>query len=151
MFAIAHRIVKDIQAAEDVTQNSVMRALRFHHEFKNNCPLKNWLGTITANESYNHLRRYRRQFEDIDLRLIPAPDIEDDPDSEIKDRIRIEVGRLSGKQKEVIVMRVYGGLTIREISKILGCNYNTVKANYRHGLKRLRARLTDQSLSLPSR
>lgn len=44
---------------------------------------------------------------------------------------------LPPRQREVIVLRHYDGLTYREISKVVGCPLSTAKTRFHHGIKRL--------------
>lgn len=53
---------------------------------------------------------------------------------ELEDLVRKDLKALPNKQKMVIMGRIYNDLSFTEISERMGANYNTVKANGRHGI-----------------
>jgi RNA polymerase sigma-70 factor (ECF subfamily) len=48
------------------------------------------------------------------------------------------VNALPEKQRAAVILRIYHGLSHKEISDILGCSVGTVKANYFHAIRNLR-------------
>jgi RNA polymerase sigma-70 factor (ECF subfamily) len=56
--------------------------------------------------------------------------------------VRDAVERLEDQQREVIVMKVYGGLTFEQIGQVLGAPLSTVASRYRRGLVKLEGRLS---------
>ncbi len=63
---------------------------------------------------------------------------------ETTERIRAALDRLSEARREAIVLRIYGGLTIREASQVLGRPIGTVASDYARGIDAMRALLKEQ-------
>nr|MCU0797954.1 RNA polymerase sigma factor [Akkermansiaceae bacterium] len=73
---------------------------------------------------------YLNDFEDVWL----DPAVEDDEDALI---LRQAVDSLSPKLREVVTMKVWGGLTFAEISEALAISPNTAASRYRYALEQL--------------
>lgn len=58
-------------------------------------------------------------------------------DAERQEAIRDAIDRLNEEQREVIIMKVYGGLTFDQIAQAIGSPLSTVASRYRRGLARL--------------
>lgn len=52
--------------------------------------------------------------------------------------VETALGRLPAEQREVIVLRIWGGLTLQEVSDVVGVPLNTVASRYRYGAAKLR-------------
>lgn len=52
-------------------------------------------------------------------------------------RVREALSRLSGEQREVVVLKVYSGLTFREVAETMNCPIGTAASHYSRGMKRL--------------
>jgi RNA polymerase sigma-70 factor (ECF subfamily) len=57
---------------------------------------------------------------------------------------------LPPEQREVVVLRVWGGLTFSEIAATLGANINTIAARHRYGLEALRRQLQPPEVARPA-
>ncbi len=57
--------------------------------------------------------------------------------SERRDAVAAALGKLNDEQREVIVMKIYGGLTFDQIGQAIGAPLSTVASRYRRGLARL--------------
>lgn len=107
---------------------------------------QNYLLTIAANTCNNYLKKTKPIYTDL-----TAFDIADDTDNvlekmvqnENKTEVRRAISSLPDYQKEVIILRFYHDLKIREIAKITKSNVPTVKSRLQQGLKKLRRYLED--------
>lgn len=107
---------------------------------------QNYLITIAVNICNNYFKKTKPIYTDLD-----ALELTDDTDSSfdriIQDENRLEVRRainaLPDYQKEVIILRFYHELKIREIAKITKSSVPTVKSRLQQGLKKLQRYLTD--------
>ncbi len=111
------------------------------------CNLKAYLLTSAANRVRDHLRKRRP-------RLAGEETMANVADSTANDPVRITMQRseanelwktlstLPEEQRIVIAMRIYGGLTLKEIADREGISENTVQARYRYGLQKLRKKHT---------
>jgi len=144
-YALAMRILRDPQAAEDVCEDVYLQvwhqAVRFDPARGN---VLAWLLTICRSRALDHLRRRKLEEtrDDVETLLAfhEAPDPFDLVDGLVaSSRIGEAVGRLSGAQRQVIGLAFYRGMTQQEIAAHLEMPLGTVKSNTRRALAALRA------------
>jgi RNA polymerase sigma-70 factor (ECF subfamily) len=112
--------------------------------------LKGYLLTAAANRARDHLARRREVAagpEPAD-RILAAP--VDEPwavasRNEEADRLREAVLSLPEPQRLAVALRIYGGLTLKEIAAREGISENTAQSRYRYALERLRRCLAGAS------
>ena len=144
-YALAMRILRDPQAAEDVCEDVYLQVWRQAACFdaaRGN--VLAWLFTICRSRALDHLRRRKLEEsrDDIEtlLALGEAPDPFDLVDGlDASSRIGEAVSRLSGTQRQVIGLAFYRGMTQQEIAAHLEMPIGTVKSNTRRALAALRA------------
>jgi RNA polymerase sigma-70 factor (ECF subfamily) len=141
------RFVKDMDSAEDVTQEAFIKAYEKLNSFEGRASFKSWLFQIAVNTARNKLREWKRDTVDIaDVHL--AVDAEAETSLvhiAVADLLHKEVEKLPFKQKTALVLRVYEDLSFNEIADIMECPYDTAKANYRHALLKLRETFETQA------
>jgi RNA polymerase sigma-70 factor (ECF subfamily) len=130
-------VVHDRAAAEDITQEAFLRAVRALDHFDRTRPFAPWLHRIVVNRAIDwaRARAARREIELEGDR--PAPERH----AEIGDEVMIALGRLSPEHRAVIVMRHLLGYTPGEIARELDLPRGTVNSRLRRGLDELRARM----------
>lgn len=141
------RFVKDMDTAEDVTQDAFIKAYEKLNSFEGRASFKSWLFQIAVNTARNKLREWKRDTVDIDDVQL-AVDAEAERTlvhTAVADILHKEVEKLPFKQKTALVLRVYEDLSFNEIAEIMECPYDTAKANYRHALLKLRQTFEQQS------
>ncbi len=133
--------------AEDAAQNTFVSAVRSLPRYRERGTFKSWLFRIAHREGARVLRRRRRSRESIGLHTPAAeaamPVERATPDRravshEDAARVRAALERLPTKEREVVVLRTYSGLTFREIAAITACPLNTALARMRRATQRLR-------------
>lgn len=151
--ALAARIVRGPQPADDVCQEAFLAAWRAASAF--DAALGNarsWILQIVRNRAIDHLRRTRRLREhevtDESLALRhPGPPSLETEHAALRNVHASEMhgalGVLSDDQREVIGLGFYGGYSHAEIAERLGLPLGTVKARMKRGLVRMRDALTD--------
>lgn len=141
------RFVKDMDTAEDVTQDAFIKAYEKLASFEGRASFKSWLFQIAVNTARNKLREWKRDTVDIDdVHLAVAAEAETTlVHTAVADILHQEVEKLPFKQKTALVLRVYEDLSFNEIADIMECPYDTAKANYRHALLKLRQQFETQS------
>jgi RNA polymerase sigma-70 factor (ECF subfamily) len=142
LFRFLCGLLRDHHFAEDVLQETMIRALEHIDEVKLN--LKNWLFTVAYHEAMLLKRRRRVQFCNVEEHGESVSDANPGPSllAEMSDdlqRLRGLLEQLPPLQQDVIRMRIYEGKKFREIAEALGCPLNTVLARMHEGMKRLRA------------
>lgn len=139
---------RDEAAAEDVVQESFVKAYRARKSFRGEARLETWFYRIVVNQAHNH-RRWRRLRE---RWTTPAQGDEVDPsgvgpgDPGLRRRIGNALERLSRLQREVFALVHLEGFTVRETAAILGRSEGTVKTHLHRALSSLRDELADLRL-----
>jgi RNA polymerase sigma-70 factor (ECF subfamily) len=134
------RFVKDMDSAEDVVQESFIKAYEKLNSFEGRSSFKSWLYQITVNTARNRLRENKRDTTDLDDVQIGVNAVAESNLVQIAvaEMLQKEVEKLPFKQKTALVLRVYEDLSFNEIAEIMECPYDTAKANYRHALMKLK-------------
>lgn len=142
LLRLAVRMTRDLEHAEDIVQDSFIKAYQKLHLFEGRSSFKSWLFQIAINTAKNKMRPYRPEQIDLEkanLSVDPRAEMRLE-DQEVHRLLRDEVDRLPSKQKMAISLRVFEDLSFKEIAEIMECPYDTAKANYRHALMKLRHR-----------
>ncbi len=134
------RFVKDIDIAEDVVQESFIKAFEKIHTFEGRSSFKSWLFQIAVNSARNKFRDVRYDTTDIENVHLAVPAIAESTmvHHAVSALLQTEVDQLPYKQKTALVLRVYEDMSFKEIADIMQCPYDTAKANYRHALLKLK-------------
>lgn len=142
--------------AEDAVQDAMIKAYRHLPRFRDGAPFRPWLLAIVANESRNRLRSRSRQTA-VSLRLGAQPNPSRAPSAEAValDHDRAEtvlaaVAALDARDREVVALRYFAGLTEAEMAAALGCAPGTVKSRLHRALARLRERLAGEESTASS-
>ena len=141
--AIARMMTRDGTAADDLVQDTVVRALRAFRKFEPGSNMKAWAFRIMHNCHINVIRRRR---------LYPVGDLIDDwqeaapaqEDSvELREVLRA-VDRLAPAHREVIMLIRAGGVSYNEAAEIMSCKLGTVKSRLNRADAALREALGDE-------
>jgi RNA polymerase sigma-70 factor, ECF subfamily len=154
IYSFFHYQVRNRQTAEDLTAGVFLEGMQAVHRFTGDeKALRAWLFRIGRHNLIDHIRSSRRAIlEDIETtseRELAARTLaNDDPEESamtllMRDRVRAEVQRLSRDQREVILLRLSGGLTSPEIAKIVGKTTGAVKALQHRAMSALAKVLAD--------
>ena len=135
LYRLAYSYVKDRDAALDVVQESIVKALTKVDSLREPAYLRTWLYRILVNESMDHFRRNRRLVS-LEGRL----DQEAAPEADHSARLDLydAIDRLSEKERTVIRLRFFEDLKLEEIAQVTGANLNTVKSRLYKSLKKLK-------------
>jgi RNA polymerase sigma-70 factor (ECF subfamily) len=149
LFRLAYRMTGNEQDAEDVVQETFLKAYRRLGQFESRSLFSTWLHRIAANCAYDLMRRRARQKEDPgDLSTIPqASTAEPSPDrivlsGEIASRLAAALGRLSPAERSAFVLRHHEGLSIQEIGATLGLETSAVKQCIFRAVRKMRLALS---------
>ena len=143
IFHLALRYVKASADAEDVAQRAFVRAFEKIERFRGDAAFRTWLYRITVNLALNHLRDHARVSPtEIREEALAVEATEPRDDGEAR-RLRGAIERLPPKQRLVMELRIFEELSFREVAEVAECSEDSAKANYQHGLKRLRELMKD--------
>jgi len=118
-------VVLDSAAAEDLTQETFVRAYRARYRYTPTAPPGAWLRRIGINLAISHLRR-QKLARFLPARLYVAPDRRDYDRAEARDVVEKALAQLSPKLRAAVVLHYYEGLTREEIADVLGVPAGTV-------------------------
>lgn len=144
LIATAFKFVKDIQIAEDIVQESLIKSHKSLHSFREDSSFYTWIYRITVNTSKNFLVSKKRRGELLQSEIGQEGDIEIEsisPDSpeellmsnQLKHVIENCLNQLSEDTKTAITLRELEGLSYEEISKIVNCPVGTVRSRIFRG------------------
>ncbi len=145
---LALRLVGELETAEDVVQESFLKAYQKLNLFEGRSAFKSWLFQIAVNTAKNKLRSRRHDFVHIDkVNIAVAPLAETKLESlALSDVIKAAIAELPERQRMALVLRIFEDLSFKEVAEVMECPYDTAKANYRHALLKLKAKISDQDL-----
>lgn len=149
-YLLAFRILRNGPDAEDVTQDSFVKAWEELSGFRGDSKFSSWLYRIVYNLSLNKIRSRKLRYflrigEDRDDEEPEWNVAADDPlpDEELmlnerRERLEDALKRLPTKQRAIFIMRHEQGLSNGEIAAITGKSEGSVKANFSFALAKLR-------------
>ena len=139
-------VVLDPAAAEDLTQETFVRAYRARHRYKPTAPPGAWLRRIGVNLAISYLRR-QKLARFLPARLYVAPDRREYDQAEARDVVSKALTVLSPKLRAAIVLHYYDGLTREEIASVLGVPAGTVASRIAKAVAIMRKSIgSDQDL-----
>ena len=143
--AIAVRILRDVDLADDAVQTALITAWRELRNLREAARFEPWLHRILVNECYAEARRRRRR--PISIRVLPDRGDDADGPLGVNDRDQLERAfrRLTLEQRAVVVFHHYLDLPVAEVADRLGVPVGTVKSRLHHAMTALRASLEADS------
>ena len=167
LYNLAYRLLSDRQWAEDVLQETYVRAYTRADTFREGGQVSTWLYRICMNLCYDHLRaRKYRMAASLDApahgqsaadglaaawgSVLPAPDAEPALQAEQRDAatcVRRLIDELPERERTVVVLRQYHDMTFQEIGEILGLTARTAQNCLRRAKEKLFYGLTEAGLA----
>jgi RNA polymerase sigma-70 factor (ECF subfamily) len=154
VYRLAHRMTGNPSDAEDVVQETFLRAYKQLGRFESRANFGTWLHRIAVNCSIDLIRaRPRREssHDVADLEVMNAPPVtskvvEASPErlmlsAEVKERISSAMTSLSQMERAAFVLRHFEGHSIEEISRTLGLKVNAAKHSIFRAVKKMRVAL----------
>ena len=137
IYRYAYWLTNDKRTAEDIVQETFLRAWRALDSLQDEKAAKSWLITILRRE--NARRFERKQFDLVDFDEVSVAGNEDqDSDAEVR-QVRRAIGKLAPDYREPLMLQIIFGFSGDEIAQQLELNKNTVMTR----LFRARAQLKD--------
>ncbi len=128
----------DEDLSEELTQETFFQAIRTSARYDESCKVSTWLLGIAKNVLLSY-RRKHPEHEDIEDQEIPVASAED---LALRSAERVELLRklheLEEPRREVVYLRVYGGLSFREIGDIFGKTENWARVTFYRAKEQLR-------------
>lgn len=159
VYTAIYMLVKDEYLAEDIFQDTFLKVIRTIQEARYNEQGKflAWVLRVAHNLCMDHFRRVRQVIpvvtedgQDIwQLLNMNEENVADKIERrQTHEGIRQLIEQLQEDQREVVVMRIYGDLSFKEIADITGVSINTALGRMRYALINLRKLITDKGMVL---
>ena len=137
LYRVAFSYSKDEEAALDIVQEAITKALKNIGKLKKEEYVKTWFYRILINESLQYIKKNKK--------IITCELQEVENQVEWNDNITIDgidiykhIQNLNKKLQTVIILRFFEDMKIEEIAKVTNVNINTVKSRIYKGLKELK-------------
>ena len=141
------RMVIVHEDADDVLQNTLIKAWKGLLNFKEEAKLYTWLYRIASNEAISFLNKKKKRF------FIPINDVEHELANHLEsdesfsgDQIQLKLQKailtLPEKQRLVFNMKYFDDMKYAEISEILETSVGGLKASYHHAVKKIEKYIT---------
>lgn len=142
------RMLGNHDDADDVLQNTFIKAWRAIDRFRGDSKLHTWLYRIATNEALTALDKWkRRSFQDLE-QISNSSSFSSGQEGHSGDEIQIRLQRaietLPERQKAVFSLRYFEELPYQEISNVLGVTVGSLKASYHHAVKKIEEQLTSK-------
>ncbi|MDL4841255.1 RNA polymerase sigma factor SigW [Aquibacillus rhizosphaerae] len=154
VYQICFRVIGNAHEAEDLAQETFIRAYVNIHSFDDKRKFSTWLYRIATNISIDRIRKKKPDYfldaevkgtDGLDMysqlpaeQLLPEEEVES---LELQSYIQQEIMQLPTKYRSVIALRFVDELSLAEISEILSIPVGTVKTRIHRGREALRKRL----------
>jgi len=148
VYLFALRLTRSRDEAEDLTQETFLRAWRHRARLRDPCAARAWLFSIAVNLWRSRLRRKGRGEQTAGLPDEPGPRPENLPEEDLiaeenVRRVRKAIDALPARQREVVYLHACEALPLREIAGVLGISLEAVRSSLSLARKRLRRQLKD--------
>lgn len=142
------RIVQNHDDANDLLQNTFMKAWQNVENFRGDAKLLTWLYKIAINESLSHLEKERKRLglsiDDEESHLINLIEADKDIDGDaLALKLREAIAQLPEKQRLVFNMRYYDDMKYEQMSEILGTSVGALKTSYHLAVKKIEKFFSD--------
>jgi RNA polymerase sigma-70 factor (ECF subfamily) len=142
LFAIAQRILRDVDRAEDALQDALVIAWRDLRGLRDPDRFDAWLQKLLINVCLAEATRERRRTANLRVLPVDGPAAPDELHG-IADRDLLERGfrRLPAEQRAILVLHHYAGYAPSEIAETLGIPAGTARSRLHHAHRAMRAAL----------
>jgi RNA polymerase sigma-70 factor (ECF subfamily) len=146
LMKVIARMTRDLDAAEDIVQETFIKAYRRLSSFEGRSSFRSWLYQIAVNTARNRFRRSHQESINLDHYDVAVENTMEGQMiwSDVREVLRRQIEQLPERQRQALSLRVFEDLSFQQIAEIMDCPYDTAKANYRHALMKLKEKLGNQ-------
>ena len=142
VYQVIRRMVLIHEDADDLTQNTFIKAFKYLEKFEGNSSLFTWLYRIGTNEALSFLeKKKKRFFFSVDDHQEKLESYLDQPGTlngdEIQIRLQKALLKLPEKQRMVFHLKYQEELSYEEMAEITGTSVGALKASYHHAVKKI--------------
>jgi RNA polymerase sigma-70 factor (ECF subfamily) len=148
IFRYLRRVTARASDADDLSQETFLRAWKAYRRLDGEANVRAWLFTIATNLARNHFRNERRRRQaQASARSVRSELDGSAPDGETRTRLDMVVASLPLKQRLAFAQRKIHDLDYEAIARSLNCSAETARAHVFQALKKIRREL--EGLALP--
>ncbi len=141
-YAIAYRILRDVERAQDAVQQAFLLAWRELPRLRDPERFETWLHRLVVNACYEEFRRYRRWSANVSELPVDGPVATDTLVSiDERDALVRAFRTLSPEHRAVVVLHHHTGLPLTSIAEVVGVPVGTVKSRLHYATRILRGAL----------
>ncbi|MBP6965069.1 MAG: sigma-70 family RNA polymerase sigma factor [Armatimonadetes bacterium] len=154
-YNVAYRMTGNSADADDLTQDTFLKAYRFFGNYNRSMPFENWLYRIMSNIFVDWLRRRPKAYirsldepirQDEGEVTLEVPDRAEGPEAialsgELDAKMQAALSTIPEDFRLAVILCDIEGLSYEEISEIMGCSIGTVRSRLHRGRKLLREKL----------
>ena len=156
LFRLAFRMTGNQHDAEDVVQESFLRAWRQLGKFDERASFGTWLYRIATNCSLDVMRSRKRRAKqeagpeaagsEMEDPILSLPSGDPTPErvamsGEVRERVAEAMDELSASERTAFVLRHFEGMRIEDVSRVLGCQPGAAKHSVFRAVQKLRRAL----------
>lgn len=141
LYFLVFRLVRKAEEADDITQQAFLKAFKSLKSFRGEASFKTWLSKIALNLVRTEMKKSQKYFVEYDDEKSKSKPFvlgKLEKESE-QDWLKKILDRLPSTQKEVLILRIYEEKSFQEIAELTNSKEGTVKVNFHHALKQLKA------------
>jgi RNA polymerase sigma-70 factor (ECF subfamily) len=140
IYNLAYRMTGNLEDADDLTQETFIRAYQYLWRYDASKKFFTWLYTLALNLIRNHFKKnkFNKYTEELSAHLLA--DKNPSPETELIETQEISVYllRLEDESRALLIMKFHQGLTFEEIAQITGKSLSAVKMRIYRGLEKLK-------------
>lgn len=138
MRAFAVSLTRDSASADDLVQDTIVKAWKNFDKFKEGTNLRAWLFTILRNTFYSHLRKSRREVPDVDGAMAATLSEKPHHDGRLAMADFEKVfGQLPVEQREALILVGASGMSYEEAAETCEVAIGTIKSRVNRGRAKL--------------
>ncbi|MBI4503177.1 MAG: sigma-70 family RNA polymerase sigma factor [Gemmatimonadetes bacterium] len=158
VYRVALRFTGEPAKAQDLVQDTMLKAFRSWHRYETGTNVRAWLLTILRNTFINEYRKEKQRGPTVDISTAETFSLfdkvqEEDPegrffDQIIDDEVLQAVDDLPDEFRETLVLSDMEGMTYQEIADVTGAPVGTVKSRLFRARRALQRRLYDYAVEM---
>jgi RNA polymerase sigma-70 factor (ECF subfamily) len=144
--AFAISLSGNVDRADDLVQETLMRAIANIDSFEPGTNMQAWLFTILRNRFRSEYRKRRREVEDADGHYVESLVAQPEQTSRLEYKeLRVALDKLPSDQREALILVGASGFSYEEAAAICGCAVGTIKSRVNRARNRLAQELDVES------
>ncbi|MBI4380565.1 MAG: sigma-70 family RNA polymerase sigma factor [candidate division NC10 bacterium] len=150
LYRIAYRLSSNRADAEDLVQETFLKAYRAFHQFKEGTNAKAWLITILRHAHLDQVRKMSKEppteaWDEVEPRHVgsklPAEEVETALEGSLDGDVELALQALPPQQKLAVILADLEEMSYEQIARVLDCPVGTVRSRLHHGRALLRRSL----------